>query len=165
MKKKKYILIILIFTLCLFCFSSCTKKLDPEEHFKKYILYNIPKSVKNIKVDQTMRYYGYAYLFGFDIDREDLNLIIDSKSLIKTTYTGYIVGSFDVEYHYKDYDSMRIRLYGLDKPARWFQPESWKNPDCYCYITMINDQNDFRILLFNKIENKAYFYIERSRQY
>ena len=163
MKTKKYLLSISICALCLFFLLSCTKKYDPEEHFKKYILDPIPKSVKNIKVDQTMKYYGYAYLFGFDIDKDDLKLIIDSKLLIKTTYTGYSVGSFDVEYHYKDYDAMSILVYGLDKPARWFQPESWKNPDCYCYITMINYQNDFRILLFNTEENKAYFYIERSR--
>ncbi len=162
MKTKKYLLDIIIIALCLFCLSSCSKKLDPEEHFKKYILDPIPKSVKNIKVDQTMGIYGYAYLFGFDIDREDLNLIIDSKSLIKTTYNGYAVGSFDVKY--KDYDSMCILVYEYNqKQAQWFQPESWRNPDCYCYITTINYQNDFRILLFNKKENKAYFYIERSR--
>ena len=143
------------------------KKLDPEEHFKKYILDPIPKSVKNIKVDQTMKYYGYAYLFGFDIDKDDLKLIIDSKLLIKTTYTGYSVGSFDVEYHYKDYDAMSILVYEYNqKPARWFHPELWKNPDCYCYITLINSQVrqiETRILLFNKEENKAYFFIERTR--
>ena len=161
MKTKKDLLIILILALCLFCLFSYTFKLDPEEHFKKYILDPIPKSVKNIKVDQTSSIYGYAYLFGFDIDKEDLKLIIDSKSLTTTTYIGYSDGYFHVE-NYGGYKMISLLVYGNRKQAKWFHPESWKNPDCYCYITSINHQNDRRILLFNKEENKAYFYIERS---
>jgi len=160
MKTKKYFQGISICILCLFLFS-CTEKPDPEEHFKKYILDPIPKSVKNIKVDQTMIYYGYAYLFGFDIDREDLNLIIDSKSLqtiLNVEYTAH--GSFYFEYNQEGWD---CGVYGNKKQAKWFHPELWYNPDCYCYLTRINHQNDFRILLFNKVENKAYFYIEKSR--
>jgi hypothetical protein len=163
MKTKKYLLRISICILCLFCFSSCTERPDPEGHFKQYILNPIPKSVKNIKVDQTKILYGYGYLFGFDIGKDDLKLIIDSQSLSSATYIDYVGGSFHVEYHYKDYDEFGILVYGERKPARWFHPESWKNPDCYCYITTINHQHDDRILLFNKEENKAYFYIERSR--
>jgi hypothetical protein len=163
MKTKKHLLIILIFVLCWFCLFSYVIKLDPEEHFKKYILNPIPKSVKNIKVDQTMSFYGYAYLFGFDIDKEDLKLIIDSQSLTSATYIDYALGCFDIEYHFKDYDGLMIRVYGDNKPARWFHPKSLKNPDCYCYITEINNQNDRRILLFNKEENKAYFFIEKRR--
>lgn len=164
MKTKKYLLRISICTLCMFCFSSCAKKLDPDVHFKKYILDPIPKSVKNINVDQTMIYYGYAYLLGFDINKEDLKLIIDSNSLTPAILIDYAAGSLNLEYHYKDYVGMRIPVYEYDqKPASWFHLELWKDPDCYCYITFINGQNDYRILLFNKEENKAYYYIERSR--
>lgn len=162
MKTKRYLLRVSICFLCLFCLSSCKKKLDQEEYFKKYILDPIPKSVKNIKVDQTIRYYGYGYLFGFDINREDLNLIINSKSLKKITHVGYSNGYLNLEYN-NDPGGIILPVYGNMKAAQWFDPESWINPDCYSYIKMINHQNDFRILLFNAEENKAYFYIERSR--
>ena len=162
MRTKKYYLRISICILCLFCLSSCTKKLDPEEHFKKYILDPIPKSVKNINVDQTKSIYGYAYIFGFDIDREDSNLIINSKSLKKIIYVGYSHGYLDLDYDY-NLEGVSFPVYGLNKPAQWFHPETWINPDCYSYVTRVNHQNDFRVLLFNPEENKAYFYIERSR--
>jgi hypothetical protein len=160
---RKGILFVVIFSLCLFCFSSCTERPDPQEHFKKYILDPIPKSVKNINVDETKIFCEYAYLFGFDINKEDLKLIIDSKSLTPAKLIDYTAGSFNLDYHYKDYEGMSIPVYGYNqKPASWFHLELWKNSDCYCYITEINNQNDRRILLFNKEENKAYFYIERS---
>ena len=161
MELKKYILSVFIYSLCFFCLSSCTNKRD--ELFEKYILNPIPKSVRNIKIDQTKSVSGYGYLFVFDIHSEDLNLIISSKSLTKISNVEYHQGYLYLEYHHEDINSIGLPIYGNSKQARWFHPELWRNPDTYGYIKSNLDQNDFRILLFNKEENKAYFYIEKSR--
>ena len=158
MKTKKYILNVLIFTLCSLCISSCIEKPDPVSHFKQYILDPIPKSVKNIKIDQTSMFNGYSYLFGFDIEREDVNLIIESNSLTTATVR-YSDGRFRV-------DNVRgniigsLLVYGSRKKAEWFNPELWTNPDAYVYHKRIDTHADSQILIFNEEENKAYFFIK-----
>jgi hypothetical protein len=158
MKTKKYILNVLIFTLCSLCLSSCIEKPDPVSHFKRYILDPIPKSVKNIKIDQTSMFNGYAYLFGFDIEREDVNLIIESNSLTKKTVR-YSNGYFDVD-NVGRYNRISLIVYGSRKQAEWFNPELWTNPDAYVYYKRIDTHADSQILLFNEEENKAYFFIK-----
>ena len=75
-------------TLCIFSLSmvflSCAKKkIEPSEYFKIYILEPQPKSVTNMKVDQTSNILGYGYVFGFNIEKNDLTKIIDSLTLKK----------------------------------------------------------------------------------
>ena len=159
MKTKKYILNVLIFTLCFLCLSSCIEKPDPVSHFKRYILDPIPKSVKNIKIDQTSMFNGYSYLFGFDIAREDINLIIESKSLTKKTVR-YSDGRFIVD-NVGRYNTISLLVYARnEKQAEWFNPELWTNPDAYVYYKRIDTNVDYQILLFNEEENKAYFFIK-----
>ena len=162
MKTKKYLLRFSICTLYLLCLTSCSKKLDPEEHFKKYILDPIPKSVRNIKVDQTESFYGYAYLFEFDIDRKDLKLIRDSKSLKIIPTIEYVKKCFLITYD-QEGNSILLEIYEYRKQAQWFHPELWRNYDAYGYFKF-NHQTDIRLLLFNTEENKAYFYTESTRK-
>ena len=161
---------ILIIGVCIIFMShlSCTKKiLDPSEHFKTYFLDPIPKSVTDIKVDQTKDFWGYGYVFGFNIEREDLNLIINSKALKKVSSFEYCKdGIISITYKPSDFSMPDIFIpiyypWAKQEPI-WFHPELWNNPETYVNIKDDTKPSYIQILIYNRETRQAYYYVDKS---
>ena len=171
-------------------FKTLTKTLKapqapPEETFRQYVLSPIPKSVTNIKADQPKNIMGYKYTFRFNISRDDLALLIDSRHFIEVWNVKYKNGMLDWGWGHTDPIELKIPKYGLSLPLygnnwdsprepKWFKPGRWENPEAYAFYKvgdLVNIQafeHDGRslggrvtieVLLYNEKEGKAYFIV------
>jgi len=146
-----------VFTVGMLGFAGCRPRGMPEEQasqvFRRYVLGPIPASVKNIKADQPGQLYGKWYALRFNINREDLNLIINSRPFIKVRNVRYKNGSLDWGWGRLDLGDMvipeggpldtpkynlGISLYGRRRAPAWFRPDLWDDTEAYGFYR-IND--------------------------
>jgi hypothetical protein len=150
---------------------------EASEAFKRYILNPIPKSVTNIRADQPKKFRGYRYTFRFNINREDLGLLINSGPFVKVWNTKYENGRL----HWK-WDrgsgllglskySSGIPCYDHTVEPRWFKPGQWDEPNAYAFwrkgdllnIETIEKESsgptNIKVLLYNENDAEAYFIV------
>jgi hypothetical protein len=157
----------------------------PEEIFMGYVLNPIPESVTNIKADQPSKFSGYTYTFRFNISRDDLALLIDSRPFIEVWNVKYKNGIFEWGLGHAGPIELKMAKYahsmplydnswsGPHEPA-WFKPGLWDNFEAYAFHkegNLVNiqvferDGQDLggrvtiQVLLYNEKEGEAYFII------
>jgi hypothetical protein len=160
-------------------------QVPPEETFRQFVLSPIPKSVTNIKADQTSKIFGYTCTFRFNISRDDLNQLIDSRPFVEVWHVKYKNGMLEwglghagpIELKMAKY-AHSTPLYGdvwdLPREPVWFKPGLWDNPEAYAFYKigdLVNIQafeHDGRnlggrvimqVLLYNEKEGEAYFIV------
>lgn len=155
----------------------------PEEIFTGYVLNPIPESVTNIKTDQPGNFFGYEYTFRFNISREDLSSLIDSRPFIRIWNVKYKNGCIDWGWDRAGFMGTAkvghsMPLYGdnwdLPREPVWFKPGLWENPEAYGFYKVGNLVNNqvlerdwqklngpvtIQVLLYNEKESEAYFII------
>ncbi|MGD8785928.1 MAG: hypothetical protein PVJ60_00765 [Phycisphaerales bacterium] len=150
---------------------SCDTLLMPpaSELFKQYVMDPIPASVTNIKADQPKTIGGYGYVFRFDINRADLDLIIKSRPFREAQLTNFS-DSGSISWNWKglpSYGSIGERgrgfgIYGVKrrKPS-WYTLESWENPETYALVEEKKDVNtsDIQVLIYNVKLGQAFFIV------
>ena len=155
--------------------------IDQNKAFINYILNPVPKSVKNIKVDEPRTMDGYTYTFRFNIDRTDVNRIIFSQpfeQVLDVKYNaiknGYLSWKWDTGHD----ESLIVYNPRFDyKEPEWFELEQLENPQTYVfvkigdkinsealeYVEKVNGVQDTKIFIYNEKEGEAYFIIDRMR--
>ena len=122
------------------------------EVLKQYVLEPIPPSVKNIRADQPGIFYGKSYTLRFNVNKDDLNLIVNSRPFMKGRNVEYKNGRLDWGWGHVDSDlpipkgsPLDVPKYGISislyKPGRepaWFRPDMWVDPEAYGFYK-IND--------------------------
>ena len=161
----------------------------PEELFRQYVLSPIPKSVTNIKADQPRNFRGYICTFRFNISRDDLTLLIDSRPFVEVWHVKYKDGNFEWGLGNAGFIDLKIAKYAHSMPLygnnwdsprepKWFKPGRWKNPEAYAFYKvgdLVNIQvfeHDverdggisggrvtIKVLLYNEKEGEAYFIV------
>lgn len=150
--------------------------------FRRYVLNPIPKSVTNIRADQPMKIHGYRYTFRFNINRDDLGLLINSRPFVRVWNVKYKNkhlswywergdGKFGMpKYRY----STTMICYKYTREPGWFTPELWDNPEAYAFCKegdLMNIQRfgkdtsgpvEIRVLLYNEKEGQAYYVVQFS---
>ena len=149
------------------CKNRGMSKTKASEAFRRYVLGPIPESVTNIR-----------YIFRFNINREDLSLLINSKPFVRVWNVKYRNGNID---WYWDLDSpiLGIGMHGSSiicykqsarKPG-WFRPGLWDNPEAYAFwkegnlvnIEVFDKESrgptEIRVLLYNENDAEAYFVV------
>jgi len=138
-------------------FSSCRPRgmaeAQASQVFRRYVLEEIPPSVKNIRAHQPGIFYGKRYTLRFNINRDDLNLIVNSRPFIKVRNVQYKNGSLDWGWGRLDADpllipegsaldvpkyNLGISLYDPGREPAWFRPDLWDDPEAYGFYK-IND--------------------------
>ena len=112
--------------------------------FKQYVLDPIPASVTNIRAHQPGIFYGRTYTLRFNINRDDLGLLVNSRPFIKVWDVKYKDGALSWGWGRVEAGSlvipeaMAIPKYGhgisLYEPGCepvWFRPDLWDNPEAY----------------------------------
>ena len=157
----------------------------PEEMFRQYVLSPIPKSVTNIKADQPSEIFGYDYTFRFNISRDDLALLIDSRPFVGVWNVKYKKGVLEWGWGRTGPIELESPKYGYSLPLYykswsgphepvWFKPGLWDNPEAYAFYKvgdMVNIQAlerdwqnlsgpvTIQVLLYNEKEGQVYFVI------
>ncbi len=159
-KRDELLLLIIIVVLLIFCAAVVSKllKTPPSELFSKYVLEPIPESVRKIKVDRPKKIWGYLYTFRFNINRQDLALIINSQPFTKVFNVKYregrLVWNCDLT------NSISIPVYA-DRPLQfeplWFRLKWWKNSEAYAFVKEEDGREDIRVLIYNEKKKQAYF--------
>ena len=152
-------------------------KKEASAAFNQYVLSPIPQSVTNIRADQPKKIRGYRYTFRFNINREDLGLLINSGPFVKVWNTKYENGRL----HWK-WDrgsgllglskySSGIPCYDHTVEPRWFKPGQWDEPNTYAFwrkgdllnIETIEKESsgptNIKVLLYNENDAEAYFIV------
>jgi hypothetical protein len=139
------------------------------EVFRQYIIEPIPESVTDIKADQPRTIRGYGYTLRFNINREDLGLIIDSEPFQKVRNVEYRNG--DLHWGWDRRHSENAIIYsGWAKP-RWFKPNISESSEVYVFVKigdLVNtqlyeykikayDKKYLKILIYNPKKGQAYF--------
>jgi hypothetical protein len=96
-KKRHAFLVVALATLAVTASMTCRESPDSGQYeqwgfrvFRKYVLDPIPKSVADIKVDEIeKRGLGHIYVMRFEIQKDDVALIIDSRQYEKFTSVTY----------------------------------------------------------------------------
>jgi hypothetical protein len=114
--------------------------------FRQYVLGAIPPSVKNIRAHQPGIFYGKRYTLRFNINRDDLNLIVNSRPFIEVRNAKYKNGSLGWGWGRLDADPLLIpegspldipkygvsmSLYDHGREPVWFRPDMWDDPEAY----------------------------------
>jgi hypothetical protein len=152
----------------------------PEVLFGRYVLSPIPKSVANIRADQPKNIFGYRYTFRFNVNRDDLGLLINSGPFVRVWNVKYRDGSLD--WHWDRDGPFGIGRYGSGitcykisarKPS-WFKPGLWDEPEAYAFWkkgSLVNIETfrkkssgptNIKVLLYNENEAEAYFVVAYS---
>jgi hypothetical protein len=143
--------------------------------FRQYVLSPIPKSVTNIRADQPKNIMGYRYTFRFNMNRDDLALITDSRPFVRVWHVKYerryLWWSWDQDgpLGMITYKGSAICYDHTHEPA-WFRPGLWDNPEAYVFekvgdllnaeaFKSSNGPTDMRVLLYNEKEAEAYFVV------
>ena len=176
-KRVSLICSIIIALLFLSCISSCSKSPSNTRIFSKCVLSPIPKSVKDIKLDQQQYFSGYIYVLRFNISKDDVVLIINSRPFIELEGVTYRLGSLyyerikdpEIDTQKKLYNNNSVintPLYWSSEPPEWFKPNDWNNPKIYRYRTKLGKANTYstKVLIFNEQLGEAYF-IEQLARY
>jgi hypothetical protein len=126
--------------------------------FRKYILKSIPNSVKNIKVHRPWETSGHRYALHFEINKDDLQLILNSRQFKEMKIVQYEKG---ILHWYKDRsEGWSLPLYSPSegRPGpKWFRPDQWDNPKVYFFKDMFGDYRaHWQILIFNEKLAEAY---------
>jgi len=149
--------------------------------FRRYVLSPIPKSVTNIRADQPRNFRGYRYTFRFNINRDDLGLLINSRPFVRVWNVKYRDDSLDWAW---DRDGLfgtgrynsSLQCYDYTREPGWFRPGLWDNPEAYAFWKegdLVNIQRfgkdtsgptDIRVLLYNENEAEAYFVVQYSEK-
>lgn len=138
------------------------------EVFRQFILDPIPESVTDIKADQPRTIRGYRYTFLFNINREDLGLIIDSEPFQKVRNVEYKNGNLTWEWD-KSHSETAIIYKGWG--PGWFEPEFGENSEVYAFVKIgdkVNmqlfeykqkayDKEYMKILIYDPQKGQAYF--------
>jgi len=161
-------------------------KTPPSAAFRQYVLSPIPESVTNIRADQPQKFRGYRYTFRFNINRDDLALLINSRPFMRVwnvKYEKYGHLSWywergDGNYGIPKYGSSII-CYGSSSSIRepgWFRPGLWDNPEAYAFCKegdLVNIERfgkdssgptNIRVLLYNEKEGEAYYIVHYSEK-
>ena len=160
-------------------------KIEPAKVFAGYVLDPIPESVTNIKADQPMKFRGVRYTLRFNISREDLGLIIESRPFQRVWNVEY--GDGNLSWYWEEQNVLGMRVpkyiesllcYDYTREPRWFRPGQWDNPEAYAFWKegdLVNtqlfdsDKNssgpvNIQVLLYNEKEGQAYFIVTRFNQ-
>jgi hypothetical protein len=151
---------------------------SPSELFTQHLLDPIPESVANIKADRPSAMWGYTYTLRFNINRADLNVLIDSQPFQKVWSAKY---DHDHGWLFWGWDRpgplgmpKRLRMSKLStylpvyrpgrrrKPA-WFRPELWDDPEAYALQRKEADTEIIKVLLYNDTEGEAYFIVDTAK--
>jgi hypothetical protein len=154
----------------------------PEELFRQYVWSPIPESVINIRADQPKNFGGYRYTFRFNINRDDLGLLINSRRFVRVWNIKYMDGSLDWQWDRDGpfgtgrYNSGIICYNKSTRKPRWFRPGLWDEPEAYALWKEGNQVNietfgkdsggptTIRVLLYNENETEAYFVVQYSEK-
>ena len=148
---KRCMLLAIMFLICMFGilgFTACRPRGMSEARasliFKQYVLDPIPASVTNIRAHQPIIFYARTYTLRFNINRDDLGLLVNSRPFIKVWDVKYKDGSLSWGWGRVEAgplvipEAMAIPKYGhgisLYDPGRepvWFRPDLWDNPEAY----------------------------------
>jgi len=169
-------------------------KTPPSEVFRRYVLAPIPESVTNIRADQPKNIGGYRYTFRFNINRDDLALLINSRPFIKVWNVKYEDGSLNWGWGRVEVEGLvipegsplDIPKYGYSmicygssifkREPGWFRPGLWDNPEAYAFWKegdLVNIEifgkdssgpTEIRVLLYNEDEAEAYFVVQYSEK-
>jgi len=149
---------------------------EASEAFKRYVLNPIPKSVTNIRADQPKKFRGYRYIFRFNINRDDLGLLINSGPFVKVWNVKYEDGDIwwgwdrEDQFGMSEYTSIAI-CYQSKREPDWFRPQLWDEPEAYAFRKegdLLNIETfgkkssgptNIQILLYNENEAEAYFIV------
>ncbi len=149
--------------------------------FRRYVLNPIPESVTNIRADQPKNIGGYRYTFRFNINRDDLALLINSRPFVRVWNVKYENGRLswawdrDGPFGTGRYNS-GMPCYDYTREPGWFRPGLWDNTEAYAFCKegdLVNieifgkDSNgptDIRVLLYNEDEAEAYFVVQYSEK-
>lgn len=165
--------------------SGCKNRRMSEEEairaFRGYVYGSIPESVTNIRADKPKKIQGYRYTFRFNINREDLGILINSRPFMRVwnvKYEKYGDGTLswnwdcgDGNYGIPKYESTMI-CYKYTREPGWFRPGLWDNPEAYAFSKegdLVNIKTfgkhssgpvEIRVLLYNENEAEAYYVVE-----
>ena len=99
LKSRTLFLFVFICMVGLLTHSGCRPRRMSETEastaFRQYVLAPIPKSVTNIRADQPKNFGGYRYTFRFNINRDDLGLLINARPFVRIWNVKYRDGSLD----------------------------------------------------------------------
>lgn len=167
LKSRKLLIVLAVLFLCSTMFLIYSKLLKPPKLFRRYVLNPIPESVTNIKADQVGAFRGYQFVFRFDINRADLDLIIKSRPFREAKITDYLGGGglylvFRVGSFYPEGQSFGIYGAKRHKPS-WYTLESWEKPETYALVkeekVKGEDTIDIQVLIYNTKLEQAFFII------
>ena len=162
--------------------SGCKNRRMSEEEairaFRGYVYGSIPESVTNIRADKPKKIQGYRYTFRFNINREDLGILINSRPFMRVWNVKYKNGDLswtwdlgDGNYGFPKYNSSMI-CYNYTREPVWFRPGLWDNPEAYAFSKegdLVNIKTfgkhssgpvEIRVLLYNENEAEAYYVVE-----
>jgi len=156
-------------------------KTPPSEVFRRYVLAPIPESVTNIRADQPKNFGGYRYTFRFNINRDDLALLTNSRPFVRVWNVKYENGHLswywerDGPFGIPNYGSS-MPCYGSKREPGWFRPGLWDEHEAYAFVKEGNLVNieifgkdssgpvNIRVLLYNENEAEAYFVVQYSEK-
>ncbi len=181
-------LFVFICMVVLLALSGCKprkmSKARASQAFRQYVLNPIPKSVTNINADPASIIFGYTYTFRFNINRDDLALLINSRPFIRVWNVKYKNGCISWEWDRagpmgiaKHGHSMPLYgdVWDLPREPAWFKPELWDNPEAYGFLKVGNLVNiqalerdrqksrgrlTIQVLLYNEKQGEAYFVVD-----
>jgi hypothetical protein len=174
LKSRKLLVVLVVLLLCgmMFLIYKVLLKPKPSELFLRYVLDPIPASVKNIKADQCGAFRGYEYVFRFDINRADLDLIIKSRPFreaqIINCQDGNLFwvwkGSHDGDAYNGDaYDGGAFSTGLKRRKLSWYTLESWEEPETYALVKEDKvkgvDTRDIQVLFYNAKLGQAFFIV------
>lgn len=136
-----------------------SKVTAPTRLFGRYVLAPIPPSVSEIKVDRYRMRLRYAYIFQFDIDANDVDKIVRSRSFAEARIVDWKPGSLYWGWKGQLLGGMVMSVYPPPqrKPS-WFTAETWENPMVHAFRKEGPDANT-QVLLYNPKLQHACFII------
>ncbi len=157
-----YVVLSLFGAVFLIYVISILRKSSTSELFRWYVLDPIPASVTGIKVDQPHKIRGYTYVFRFDINRADLDRIVESRPFREAQITGFLGGG-SLFFKWKGSPNPignGFSMYGTRKPS-WYTLESWDNPETYALVQEVKDvkTSDIQVLIYNGRLGQAFFIV------
>lgn len=173
--KFKYFLIflfILLFVMVAISVYNLKPPSSPSQGFCRFVCKPIPKSVKEIKMDRSTKWWRgwHRYVFYFKIDEEDLSHILNSWPFQEIRHFKYNPETGMLSWDPTDFKkSLQLpssrQLYNIrhgESLPEWFNLEQWDSPKAYKYMVR-NDAHRFRLLFYNKEPGEAYFIDYRSQ--
>ena len=161
MKANPLILVYII--LLLIAISSCVREpdLEPSEIFEIYVMDPILESVANIKADQPRWFRGYIYVLKFNINRDDLTKIIESRPFERAWNPKYICGAIYWSWDIQNTEGVIVYQpeSGYHVP-KWFSPE-WpelKPSDEFEFIKKEDGNIDVELIKNDKLPGHSEIY-------